>query len=128
MNHLVYDSLNEQVLKRFPELRQPRYAELMIDVTDGPYVVFGTLFNRYLTDLVGADREAMNRVALFVEEMILGRDERVSDMLAIEVLPTFLKSQTVLDSYWPLLGAETRDRLRCLPPRFSRNVELPPSE
>ena len=30
MDHLVYDSLNERVLKRFPDLRQPCYAELMI--------------------------------------------------------------------------------------------------
>jgi hypothetical protein len=128
MDHLVYDSLNKQVLKRFPDLRQPRYAELMIDVGDGPYIVFGTLFNRYLTDLVGADREAMKRAALFIEEMAFALDERVSDMLAIEVLPTFLKSQTILDSYWPLLGEATRHRLRGLPPRFSRKVEFPSSE
>ncbi|MES2220936.1 MAG: hypothetical protein V4587_08225, partial [Acidobacteriota bacterium] len=125
---IVYDSLNEQAFKRFPELRQPCYAELIIDVADGPYIVFGTLFNRYLIDVVGADREAAKRAASFIEEMLLARDERVSDMLSIEVLPTFLKSQTILDSYWPLLGAATRHRLRCLPSRFSRKVELPPSE
>lgn len=128
MDHLVYGSLNEQVFKRFPELQQPRYAELMIDVADGPYIVFGTLFNRYLIDLVGADRDAMKRVASFIEEMTIARDERVSDMLAIEILPTFLKSQVILDSYWSLLGAATRHRLRCLPPHFSRKVEIPLSE
>jgi hypothetical protein len=125
MEDLVYDSLSEQVFRRFPDLRQSRYTELMIDVEDGPYIVFGTLFNRYLVDLVGVNHEAMEQVSAFLEEMAVAKDERVPDMLALEVLPTLLKNQTIVDSYWPLLGAATRHRLRCLPPRFSRTVKLP---
>ena len=126
MEDLVYDSLNEEVFRRFPELKQPRYAELMIDVEDGPYIVFGTLFNRYLVDLIGMNHEAMKQASVFLEEMAVAKDERVPDMLALEVLPTLLKSQAIVDSYWPLLGAATRHRLRCLPPRFSRKVQIPP--
>lgn len=125
MENLAYDSLNKEVFRRFPDLKKPQYAELMIDVEDGPYIVFGTLFNRYLIDLIGSSQESMRQAAAFLEEMAVARDERVSDMLALEVLPVLLKAQTTVDSYWPLLGEVTRHRLRCLPPRFSRNVQLP---
>jgi hypothetical protein len=128
MEKLVYDSLNEELFHRFPDLQKPQYAELMIDAEDGPYIVFGTLFNRYLSDLVESSHESMKKAALFLEEMAVSKDERVTDMLTMEVLPTLLKAQTTIDSYWPLLGAATRHRLRCLPPRFSRKVQLPAPE
>ena len=126
MEHLGYDSLNEEVFRQFPELSQPSYADLMIDAKEGLYIVFGTLFNRYLVDLVeGANQESMQRAAAFLEEMALAKDERVPDMLSLEVLPTLLQKQSIIDAYWPLLGAATQHRLRCLPPRFWRKVELP---
>jgi hypothetical protein len=129
MEHLVYDSLNEEVFRQFPELRQPSYAELKVDAKEGPYIVFGTLFNRYLADLAaGTNQESMKRAASFLEKMAVAKDERVPDMLSLEVLPTLLRNQAMIDSYWPLLGTATRHRLRCLPPRFSRKVNLPSFE
>jgi hypothetical protein len=129
MEHLVYDSLNEEVFRQFPELRQPSYAELKVDAKEGPYIVFGTLFNRYLADLAaGTNQESMKRAASFLEKMAVAKDERVPDMLSLEVLPTLLRNQAMIDSYWPLLGTATRHRLRCLPRRFSRKVNLPSFE
>ena len=128
MEKLVYDSLNKELFHRFPDLEKPQYAELMINTDDGPYIVFGTLFNRYLGDLVGSSEESRKQAALFLEEMAVAKDERVTDMLSMEVLPILLKAQTTVDAYWPLLGAVTRHRLRCLPPRFSRKVQMPPPE
>jgi hypothetical protein len=128
MEKLVYNSLNKELFHRFPDLEKPQYAELKIDADDGPYIVFGTLFNRYLVDLVESSQESRKQAALFLEEMAVSEDERVTDMLSMEVLPTLSKAQTTVDSYWPLLGTVTRHRLRCLPPRFSRKVQFPPPE
>ena len=127
--NLLYDSLNEQVRECFPVLDQPRYTKLIGGIEAGPYVVFGVLFNRYLADLAtGADLQAKAGVASFIEDMAAGKDERVSDMLTTEVLPTLVGSQTMVDAYWPLLGAATRRRLRRLPSRLVAKVELPSSE
>jgi hypothetical protein len=127
--NLVYSSLNEQVRERFPVLEQPQYTELIGGIEAGPYIVFGVLFNRYLADLAtGADLQAKSGVASFIEDMAATKDDRVSDMLTTEVLPTLLGSQAMVDSYWPLLGMETRRRLRLVGPRLSGKVELPASE
>lgn len=127
--NLLYDSLNEQVRECFPVLGQPRYTELIGGIEAGPYVVFGVIFNRYLADLAtGADLQAKAGVASFIEDMAAGKDERVSDMLTTEVLPTLVGSQTMVDAYWSLLGVATRRRLRLLPPRLAAKVELPSSE
>jgi hypothetical protein len=124
--NLVYSSLHEQVRERFPVLGKPRYTDLIGGIEAGPYVVFGVLFNRYLADLAtGTDLQARAGVASFIEDMAATEDDRVSDMLTTEVLPTLLGSQVMVDSYWPLLGMETRRRLRLMGPRLSAKVELP---
>ena len=125
MEKLVYDSLNKELFHRFPDLQKPNYAELMIDAEDGPYIVFGALFNRYLFDLLESAPESIMRAASFLEEMAVAEDGRIPELLTLQVLPALLKSQTIVDCYWPLLGSATRHRLRCLPPRFSRKVSLP---
>ena len=126
---LVYSSLNEQVQECFPVLKQPQYTELIGGIEAGPYIVFGVLFNRYLADLAtGADLQAKVGVASFIEDMAAAKDDRVSDMLTTEVLPTLLGSQAMVDSYWPLLGMATRRRLRLVGPRLTGKVELPSSE
>ncbi|WP_353072445.1 hypothetical protein [Tunturiibacter gelidiferens] len=68
MKNLVYSSLNEELFHRFPDLQKPPYEELMVDIHDGPHIVFGTLFNRYLVDLVGSSHESLEQAALFLEE------------------------------------------------------------
>ncbi len=123
---LIYDSLNEQLLKCFPVLNQPRYTDLIGGIDAGPYVIFGVLFNQYLSDLaIGADLQAKIRVASFIEDMAAAKDERVSDMLTTEVLPTFMGSQTMIDAYWTLLGTATRRRLKLLRLPPSSKVDLP---
>jgi len=123
---LVYSSLNEQVRERFPVLKEPHYTQLIGGIEAGPYVVFGVLFNRYLADVASeADLQARAAVASFIEDMATAADEQVSDMLETEVLPTLLGSQAMVDAYWPLLGAETRRRLRLIDPRLSRKIKLP---
>jgi hypothetical protein len=85
--------------------------------------------NRYLLDVVAGDElQGRSAVATFIEDMAVARDERVSEMLASEVLPALVGTQAILDAYWPLLGAATRRRLRHLHPRPAASVEFPSSE
>lgn len=127
--NLEYDSLNQQLRQQLPVLGEPRYTQLIGGIEAGPYVVVGVMFNQYLVDLAkGDDLQGRSGAATFIEDMAVAQDERVSDMLASEVLPTLVGSQVVLDAYWPLLGAATRRRLRHLRPRLTANVELPSSE
>ena len=127
--NLEYDSLNQQLRQYLPVMGEPRYTQLIGGIEAGPYVVFGVMFNQYLIDLAkGDDLQGRAAAATFIEEMAVARDERVSDMLASEVLPTLVGTQVVLDAYWPVLGAATRRGLRQLRPRLTANVELPSSE
>lgn len=127
--NLEYDSLNQRLRERLPVLGEPRYTEFIGGTEAGPYVVFGVIFNQYLVDLAkGNDVSARSVAATFIEDMAVARDERVSDMLVSEVLPTLVGSQAMVDVYWTLLGNSTRRRLRLLDPRFTANVELPWSE
>jgi hypothetical protein len=123
---LEYGSLNERLWERFPTLTEPRYTQLIGGIEAGPHIVYGVIFNQYLVDLAhGRDLLARARAASFINDMAVAQDERVTDMLATEVLPTLLKNQVMLDTYWPLLGTATRRRLRLMEPRFSRTVEIP---
>jgi hypothetical protein len=127
--NLEYDSLNRQLREQIPVLGEPRYTQLIGGIEAGPYVVFGVMLNQYLVDVAKkVDLQARSGVAAFIEDMAVARDERVSDMLASEVLPTLVGSQAMVDAYWPLLGAATRRRLRLLSPRVTANVKLPSSE
>ena len=126
---LEYSSLNERLWERFPVLTEPRYTQLIGGIEAGPYIVYGVIFNRYLVDLAhGADLLAKARAASFINDMAVAQDERVTDMLTTEVLPTLLENQSMVDAYWPLLGVAARRRLRLMEPRFSRTVEIPSSE
>lgn len=127
--NLEYDSLNQQLREQLPVLWEPRYTQLIGGIEAGPYVVFGVMFNQYLVDLTNTDDlQARSRASTFIEDMAVAQDERVSDMLASEVLPTLVRSQTMVDAYWSVLGAATRRRLKLLNPRLPANVTLPSSE
>jgi hypothetical protein len=127
--NLEYDSLNQQLREQLPALGEPRYTQLIGGIEAGPYVVFGVMFNQYLVDLAKEnDLQARSGAATFIEDMAVARDERVPDMLASEVLPTLVRSQAMVDAYWPLLGTATRRRLKLLGSRLTANVELPSSE
>jgi hypothetical protein len=126
--NLEYDSLNQRLKEQLPVLGESRYTQMIGDIEAGPYVVFGVMFNRYLVDVATDDNlQARSKAAAFIEDMAVARDERVSDMLVSEVLPTLVESQAMVDGYWPLLGAETRRRLKLLSPRLTAKVELPTS-
>ena len=91
-------------------------------------MTFGVMFNQYLVDLTREDDlRARSGAATFIEDMALARDERVSNMLVSEVLPTLVRNQAMVDAYWPLLGTSTRHRLKLLSRRFTANVALPSS-
>jgi len=124
--NLQWGSLNQQLRKRFPVLWEPRYTQLIGHIEAEPYIVFGIIFNRYLVDIAEEnDVNAQADASAFIEEMAAAKDGYVIDMVVSEVLPTLVKSQNMLDSYWSLLGPATRRWLRLLPPRFIAEVELP---
>ena len=127
--NLEYDSLNQQLQERLPVLGEPRYTQLIGGIEAGPYIVFGVMFNQYLVDLAKEnDLQARSGASAFIEDMAVAKDERVSDMLVSEVLPTLVGSQSMVDAYWPLLGMATRRRLKLLSPRLTAKVELPSPE
>lgn len=126
---LKYESLNQQLREQLPVLGESRYTQMIGGIEAGPYIVFGVLFNQYLVDLAqGSDSQAMLGASAFLEEMAVAKDVRVADMLVSEVLPTLVRSQSIVDACWPLLGEATRRRIRLMPPRIVGKVELPSQE
>lgn len=125
---LTYISLNDQLNERFPTLAEKKYTELIGHIDAGPYVVYGVIFNRYLLDLVSRnDVKAKEDAASFLEEMATSSDDRVTDLLKSEILPTLLGDQSTINAFWPFLGAVTRRLLSLQPPKFSSGIELPRS-
>jgi hypothetical protein len=125
---LTYISLNDQLNQRFPMLAEKKYTELIGHIDAGPYVVYGVIFNRYLLDLVSrSDAKAKEDAASFLEEMATSSDDRVTDLLKSEILPTLLGHQSTIDAFWSFLGPVTRRLLSLLPPKFYAGIELPRS-
>jgi hypothetical protein len=125
---LMYISLNDQLNRRFPMLAEKKYTELIGDIDAGPYVVYGVIFNRYLLGLAGGNNDkAKVDVAVFLEEMATSPDEKVTDLLASEVLPTLIGLQSTINAFWSLLGPATRRRLSLLRPKVSDQIKLPTS-
>jgi hypothetical protein len=92
----------------------------------GPYAIFRVLFNHYLVEVAGeADTQQKAKIAEFLEEMANCRDVRVTELLRTEVVPTFLRSQSGLSTYWPLLGHAVRRALVLEAPRLASSIQIP---
>lgn len=112
---LLWDDLNQEVLSEFPELREPRFADLIGGFegwTPGTYVVIGSAFNALIEDRVASAAGDRAKIGAFVERMAVSKSGGIEDLLRIDVLPTFLKSQPLLDAYWVFLGPSTRRFLK----------------
>jgi hypothetical protein len=128
--NLIYDSLSSQLHQRFPHLGENKYTDLVgnIDVDAEPYVLFGVIFNHYLIELAnGNDYQKKKGVGIFLEEMAASSDSHVTFLLGSELLPTLVKEQATIDSFWSSLGPLTQRRVQLLPPRFLSKINLPSS-
>ena len=124
---LTYGSLNKHLRERFPILDSPKYTDMIGGIEAGPYVIFGVLFNHYLVEVAGeADTQQTARIAEFLEEMIACGDLEVANLLKMEILPTLLKSQAIVEAYWPWLGDGMRHELILLAPRAAPGLRVPP--
>jgi hypothetical protein len=123
-----YDNLNSLLLEEFPFLKERRYAVKIGGFegwSPGPYVVFGSVFNHYLREMVKSSSEAQRQVGDFLERMATSNDARIEELLTIEVLPTFLESQEILDKCWPCLGEKTRRILWLIAPQKAPSISIP---
>ncbi len=118
---LSYGTLTSTLLKEFPNLRDR--AE-MHHASDLAYPLFGDIFSRYIL-LVTHDEEARSRVADFINRMADSSDGQISELLRVEVLPSVLESQQVLDAYWPHLGDRARKLLSLCAVRMKPEIVVP---
>lgn len=64
-------------------------------------------------------------IAEFIERMAAEGDGRTEDLLKIEILPTLLTSQDILNHYWPFLGTHTRRMLAESASSIAPSIEIP---
>lgn len=124
-----YENLNGLLLDEFPFLKDQKYAANIGGFNDwdpGPYVVFGSVFNHYLREAAKGSPDPQTKAADFLEKMATSSDARIEELLTIEVLPTLLESQEILDAYWPRLGERTRKLLWLIAPQKAPAISIPP--
>jgi hypothetical protein len=100
---LSYDNINHELLEDFPHLR-PEFSSKIGEFpgyNPGPYVVFGSVFNSYIEECYREPQKA-REMTRFIERMALSPDPRVEDLLKIEIIPTLVRSQLILDTLWPV--------------------------
>jgi hypothetical protein len=118
---LGFDALSSTLLNEFPNLREK--AERIFG-SGLAYVLFGSVFNAYIEEVADHEGDCL-RVADFINRMAESSDEGVSELLSLEVLPSLLKSQKVLDVYWPHLRDQARRLLWLHAPRIRPEVAIP---
>jgi hypothetical protein len=123
---VTFEGLNEVLFLWFPVLKTPEYAGLVSNLDDGPYVIFGVIFNSYLENMVySGHREDWRNIGTFIENLSTGGGDSVRELLKLEILPTLLKSQRFIDTYWEHLGANTRRSLHWIAPKLAPEIQVP---
>ena len=126
-DELSFSELNSALLAEFPHLRES-FAVKIGDFPGwepGQYVVFGSIFNDYIENSASQDVAVRSRIAAFVERMAGSSDEEIDQLLRIELLPTFLKGQQLLDAYWPYFGPHAKRLLSLMALRVAPELRLP---
>ena len=125
---VTLETLSELLFLWFPVLKTAEYARLVPSLDDGPYVIFGVIFNSYVENIAySGDREDWTEIGTFIENLSTAADGNVQVLLKLEVLPTLLKSQRIVDTYWEHLGAKTQQALIWLTPKLAPQIQLPSS-
>ena len=122
--HLSFEQLNDALLEEFPDLVREFPEKIGPDPSPGQYVVFGSVFNDHIENSADDPAEA-RRVSEFIERLAIEGDGRTEDLLKIEIAPTLLSDQQLLNRYWPLLGQRTRLLLTTWAPTVAPDTELP---
>lgn len=124
---ITYDNVIELLFRAFPILQSIEYCRLTSGCDElGPYVIFGVTFNQFIEDNVIANHEGgRERVGAFVEGMLSTKDAAVNILAEREILPTFLRSQRRIDTYWPYLGSMTQRKLILLGPKLAPRIQIP---
>jgi hypothetical protein len=123
---LTWENLNEALFDAFPLLKNEEFSRLIGGLEGwepGQYVVFGSLFNAYLRKSKDSLSDR-SKVAEFLERMATSNNENIEDLLKIEVLPTLIESQTMIDAYWPQLGPRTQWFVDLIAPSKAPNIIL----
>jgi hypothetical protein len=91
-------------------------------------VIFGVIFNSYVENMVySGHHEDWTEIGIFIENLSTAADGNVQELLKLEILPTLLKSQRIIDTYWVYLGAKTQQALSWLAPKLAPQIQLPSS-
>ena len=91
-------------------------------------MIFGSIFNRYLEDMVYSGHpEDRAKSGTFIENLSTAGDGNVEELLKLEILPTLLRTQRAFDTYWEYLGAKTQRGLSWLAPKLAPQIQLPSS-
>ncbi len=121
---LEFEELNKALLAEFPYLLKEFPEKVGPDPDPGQYVVFGSVFNYHIERSFHDPREAQH-IGEFIERMAAEGDGRTEDLLKIEIVPTLLTSQDVLNHYWPFLGTHTRRLLAEWASSIAPGIEIP---
>jgi hypothetical protein len=127
--NISYDEVNLALFEMFPILKSRSLRDLVgYDFErelPSPYVVFGDIFRKYLLEYPSLTDEQLNGIAEFMERMANSPDDRVGDLLKIEILPPLLEKQTTINFYWPYLGLRTRHLLSQSYLAISPEIQMP---
>jgi len=112
------------LLSAFPELQesyQVEFQEWSRDEPPGNYIIVGTVFTpRFEQDIAtGRLTDFLRRSAEFFERVCTSGDDEAVNVIWIRVFERLIFQPTGLKLLWPILGTETKKRIRDAAQRWS---------
>jgi len=120
---LPQENCIEAACNRFPALDDNGKKKL--DAYESlPWTFLTTIFSRYIHDSQTASVEKRKDIAAFLEELVEA-DNFFYEVIKIDLVHDFLKSQAMIDAYYLLLGPKVRHLVWWLAPEFAPQIVIP---
>lgn len=109
--HKRYEDLSDLLAVRAPDLRESIEAvrQWWAPEIPGQHVVYGDIFNPYLTELVeaGTNDKALTEAFALLEDLAKSSDVHVQEVAGYTVLEHLLSSEALLAKARPFMGPAT---------------------
>lgn len=112
---MVYENMNNILLRKFPEIgsRMTEISDMFGDEEIPKYVLYEQVFNKFIHEalLENNDKEKIDKIFVFLEEMAVSKDLEVNNLLSVGILEYILSEEDIRDTAISFMGRATRNRM-----------------
>lgn len=111
MSELNYETVDQELIKSLPEIREPYEEELKSWTGEEPgqHNIFGNVLNPFLLDLLQKDSNEglIKRAFDFIEQMATSNDEKVSNVVQVTICEQLGDDKIILEKARKYMGQKT---------------------